>query len=146
LRELFGISFFFLVAGHETTVGGITFMLWRLGLRPDQRARLLADRSLIPRAIEEALRIDSPVIHLARAVTEDTVLGGAAMKAGNKVMVLYAAANLDDDAFPQADQLLLDRTGNPAPGVRRRDPHRLVRGPRRLTRQTASGALPAGAP
>jgi cytochrome P450 len=52
------------------------------------------------------------VIQLARIVTEDTVLGGAAMKAGGKVMVLYAAANLDDDAFPQADQLLLDRTGN----------------------------------
>jgi cytochrome P450 len=108
-EEMLGVAFFFLIAGHETTVGGITFLLWRLGLNPDTRQRLTEDRSLIPKAIEELLRIDSPVLHLARTVTEDTVLGGAAMKAGDKVMVLYAAANLDESVFPDAATFDIDR-------------------------------------
>jgi cytochrome P450 len=111
-EELLGISFFFLIAGHETTVGGITFLLWRLGLHPDQRQRLIEDRTLIPKAIEESLRIDSPVLHLARTVTVDTVLGGTPMKAGDKVMVLYAAGNLDEDQFPDAATFDIDRTPN----------------------------------
>jgi cytochrome P450 len=109
IEEMLGVAFFFLIAGHETTVGGITFLLWRLGLHPDQRQRVLDDRSLIPKAIEESLRIDSPVLHLARTVTEDTVLGGAAMKAGDKVMVLYAAGNRDEEMFPDAATFDLDR-------------------------------------
>lgn len=108
-EEMLGVAFFFLIAGHETTVGGMTFLLWRLGLNPDQRQRLIDDRSLIPKAIEELLRIDSPVLHLARTVTEDTVLGGASMKAGDKVMVLYAAANLDEAVFPDAAKFDIDR-------------------------------------
>lgn len=108
-EELLGVSFFFLIAGHETTVGGITFMLWRLGLNPNERQRLVEDRSLIPSAIEEALRIDSPVVHLARTVTEDTVLGGAAMKKGDKVMCLYAAANLDERVFSEPERFSIGR-------------------------------------
>jgi cytochrome P450 len=108
-EELLGVSFFFLIAGHETTVGGITFLLWRLGQHPEQRDRLRADHSLIPAAIEESLRLDSPVLHLARTVTEDTTLGGSAMKAGDKVMVLFAAANLDEAVFPGPDEFMIDR-------------------------------------
>jgi cytochrome P450 len=111
-EELLGISFFFLIAGHETTVGGITFMLWRLGLNPDQRRRLIEDRSLITKAIEESLRIDSPVLHLARTVTEDTELGGTPMKARDKIMVLFASGNLDEDAFPDAATFTIDRAPN----------------------------------
>jgi cytochrome P450 len=80
-----------------------------LGLNPNQRQRLVDDRSLIPKAIEESLRIDSPVLHLARTVTEDTVLNGAAMKAGDKVMVLYAAGNRDEEVFADAGTFDIDR-------------------------------------
>jgi cytochrome P450 len=108
-EEMLGVAFFFLIAGHETTVGGMTFLLWRLGLNPDQRQRLTEDHSLIPKAIEESLRIDSPVLHLARTVTQDTVLNGATMKAGDKVMVLYAAGNRDEEVFPDAGTFDIDR-------------------------------------
>jgi cytochrome P450 len=109
IEEMLGVAFFFLIAGHETTVGGMTFLLWRLGLNPDQRERLIEDRSLIPKAMEEVLRLDSPVLHLARTVTEDTVLSGAHMKAGDKVMVLYASGNRDEEVFPDAETFDIDR-------------------------------------
>ncbi|MFZ3346800.1 MAG: cytochrome P450 [Mycobacterium sp.] len=108
-EEMLGVAFFFLIAGHETTIGGITFLLWRLGLNPDQRQKVIDNPKLIPAAIEETLRIDSPVVHLARTVTEDTVLGGAAMRAGDKVMVLYAAGNLDEEIFPDAETFNIER-------------------------------------
>jgi cytochrome P450 len=117
-EEMLGVAFFFLIAGHETTVGGMTFLLWRLGLNPDQRQRLIDDHSLIPKAIEESLRLDSPVLHLARTVTADTALNGADMKAGDKVMVLYAAGNRDEQMFPDAGTFDIDRPHSPMPGRR----------------------------
>jgi cytochrome P450 len=111
-EEALGVAFFFLIAGHETTVGGITSLLWRLGLNPDQRARLVQDRSLLRGAIEEGLRIDSPVLHLSRVVVEDIEFSGARMKAGDRVMVIYAAANRDEEVFPEADRFQLDRANN----------------------------------
>jgi cytochrome P450 len=109
LEEMLAVAFFFLIAGHETTVGGMTHMLWRLGMNPDQRERLIADRSLIPTAVEEVLRMDSPVLHLARTVTEDTVFAGAHMKAGELVMVCYAAGNRDEEVFPDSGVFDIDR-------------------------------------
>lgn len=108
-EELFGISFFFLIAGHETTVGGISYMLWRLALNPDQRNRVLEDPSLIPSTIDESLRLDGPVLHLSRVATRDTDLGGSPVKAGDRVMLLYAAANLDEAVFPDASTFDIDR-------------------------------------
>ena len=108
-EELFGISFFFLIAGHETTVGGISYMLWRLALNPEQRSRLVADPSLIPQAVDESLRLDGPVLHLSRVATRDTDLGGSPVKTGDRVMLLYAAANLDENTFPNPDDFDIDR-------------------------------------
>jgi cytochrome P450 len=53
IEDMLGVAFFFLIAGHETTVGGITFLLWRLGLRRDLRQLVNEDRSLISKVIEE---------------------------------------------------------------------------------------------
>lgn len=108
-EEMLGVAFFFLIAGHETTVGGITSLLWRLGMNRDQRERLLADRSLLRGAIEEGLRIDSPVLHLSRVVSEDIEFSGAHMKAGDRLMVIYAAANRDDDVFAEAERFQIER-------------------------------------
>ena len=104
--DLLGMSFFFLIAGHETTVGGITYLLWLLGCQPELRDRIIADPALVATAVEESLRLNGPVLHLARTVTRDTELGGAMLKSGDKVMTLYAAANLDDEMFP--DPLTFD--------------------------------------
>jgi cytochrome P450 len=111
-EELLGLAFFFLIAGHETTVGGVTYLLYRLGLNPDQRAALAADRSLLRGAIEEGLRIDSPVLHLSRVATQDIDLGGAAVKAGDRVVVIYASANRDEAAFDDPETFDICRERN----------------------------------
>jgi cytochrome P450 len=111
-EELLGRAFFFLIAGHETTVGGVTYLLYRLGLNPDQRAALAADRSLLRGAIEEGLRIDSPVLHLSRVATQDIDLGGAAVKAGDRVVVIYASANRDEAAFDDPETFDICRERN----------------------------------
>ena len=111
-EELFGLSFFLLIAGHETTVGAIGFMLLHLGRHPDQMQRLRADRSLVAGAVEEALRMDSPVSWMGRTVAEDTEFRGVKMRKGDKVMLLWAAANLDESAFDDPKSFRIDRPGN----------------------------------
>ncbi|WP_019873801.1 cytochrome P450 [Sporichthya polymorpha] len=111
-EEELGLAFFFLIAGHETTVGGVTYLLYRLGLNPDQRDALIADRTLLRGAIEEGLRIDSPVLHLSRVATQDTELGGARIQAGDRVVVIYASANLDAAAFTDPDTFDIRRERN----------------------------------
>lgn len=108
-EDILGMSFFFLIAGHETTVGGITYLLWQLGRQPEVRAKIIDDPSLVPVAVEESLRLNGPVLHLARTVTSDTNLGGSQLRAGDKVMVLYAAANLDEEMFANAATFDLSR-------------------------------------
>ncbi len=76
----------------------------------DQRAKLLAAPSLIPNAVEELLRLTSPVQNLARTATRDVELHGARIPAGRKVLLCYAAANRDDREFgPTAAALDVER-------------------------------------
>ena len=109
---LLGMIFFVWIAGHETTVGGIGFMLWYLGMHPDVKQRVLADRSLIPAVVEETLRLGSPVNHVMRTVTEDANVGGCPIPAGERVVVSWGSANRDADVFPEPDELRIDRHPN----------------------------------
>ena len=111
--ELTSMVFLLLIAGHETTVnllGNGTFLL--LGDR-ERWERLRADRALLPSAIEELLRYESPVETATfRVAAEDLELAGQQIKAGEPVFVVLLSANRDDH-FPYADELLLDRKQNP---------------------------------
>jgi len=108
-------SFFLLLinAGGDTTrnlIGGATVTLLR---RPELLERLRADTAaLMPTAVEELLRFQSPVIYMRRSAVRDTELGGQRIAAGDKVVVYYGAANLDPTAFDRPDELILDRTPN----------------------------------
>lgn len=102
-----------LVAGNETTRNLISSGLVALSDHPDQWARLRADRSLIPSAVEELLRWTTPVISFLRTATVDTVLGGQAVAAGEHALLLYASANRDESVFgPSADALDVGRAPN----------------------------------
>jgi cytochrome P450 len=102
-----------LVAGNETTRNLISGGLVALGERPDEWQRLVADRSLIPSAIEEMLRWTSPVISFLRTATRDTTLAGHPIADGDALLLLYAAANRDEAEFgATADRFDVGRDPN----------------------------------
>jgi cholest-4-en-3-one 26-monooxygenase len=79
---------------------------------PAQRARLLADRNLLPTAVDEMLRWVTPVNHFRRTATKDVVLHGQEIKENDKVVLFYTSANRDEDIFPDAHQFDVGRTPN----------------------------------
>ena len=100
-----------LVAGVDTTWSSIGSAMWHLATHDDDRRRLVAEPELIPTAIEELLRAYSPVT-MARVANEDTELAGCPMRAGDKVLLSFAAANRDPEAFERADEVVIDRAVN----------------------------------
>lgn len=93
-----------LVAGNETTTHLIAAAMQFLLQHPDQLARLRTDRSLLPNAVEEALRLETPVQGMWRVTTRDVELGGTTIPEGSFVMLRYAAANRDEAVFVDPDR------------------------------------------
>jgi cytochrome P450 len=100
-----------LIAGLDTTWSALGSMLWHLATHPDDTRRLVDEPALLPTAIEEMLRAYSPVT-MARIVAEDTEVHGCPMKAGDRIILNFPAANRDPDAFPDADRVIIDREIN----------------------------------
>ena len=88
-----------LVAGNETTRNTISGGLVALAENPDQWQRLVADRSLVPSAVEEILRWTTAVIYFMRTATRDVELGGQAVAAGDPIVMVYSSANFDEAEF-----------------------------------------------
>jgi cytochrome P450 len=107
--ELTGFCVLLLVAGLETTASLIASGAMRLAQHPDQRARLIADPTSIPRAIEEMVRFDCPIPGNARTLTRDIERYGQKLPAGDKVLLLYAAANRDEREFADGDRFDITR-------------------------------------
>ena len=108
-EELLGFCFLLLVAGNETTTNLISNAAVLLAEHPDARARVAAEPALLPGAIEEALRVDSPVQGLARTLTRTVELHGEQLVAGDRVLLLYGSANRDEREFPDPDRFDVDR-------------------------------------
>jgi len=106
-----GMAALVLIAGVDTTWSAIGSSLWHLAAHPDDRKRLVAEPELMPTAVEELLRAYAPVT-MARLVTEDVEYKGCPMKAGDKVLMNFPAANRDPEAFDQPDVVQLDRAHN----------------------------------
>jgi len=107
-------SFFILlvVAGNETTRNSMAWGMHYLTENPDQRAIWQADlEGVTPTAVEEIVRLASPVSYMRRTATQDAVLGGAEIKAGDKLAMFYIAANRDEDLF--SDPLKFDVLRDP---------------------------------
>lgn len=108
--DILGFCFVVVAGGSDTTASLISHAVGLLGDAPGQRQLLLDDPDLIPPALLEFLRLESSVQGLARTTTADVEVDGITIPAGQKVMMLYAAANRDPREFgPTADQLDLRR-------------------------------------
>ena len=101
-----------MVGGQETTTNLIGNGVLSLLRHPHQLQRLRKDLSLIPSAVEELLRYESPSQHTARICPEDTELGGKIIRKGQAVMAVMGAGNRDPERFPDPDRLDLGRTDN----------------------------------
>ena len=110
-RHLLGTCFLLLVAGIDTTWSGIGSSLWHLATHPEDQARLRADPSLIDTAVEEMLRMYSPV-NMGREVLADVEVAGCPMKAGDKVIMAFPAGNRDPAHFDKPDEFIIDREHN----------------------------------
>jgi hypothetical protein len=110
--EIIGTSLILLGAGHETTTNLIGNGLLALARHPAERARLAASPGLLPSAVEELLRFDSPVQATSRVLREELVIDGQSIAPGEEAVVLLGAANRDPAAFPEPDRLDVERRDN----------------------------------
>ena len=108
-EKIMGFCAFLLAAGSATTTILLSNLIYRLLSEPEEFAKVKADPSLIPLAIEEALRIDAPVQGLFRTNDEETDLGPLHLEPDTKVMMLWAGANLDPTVFDNPLKYSLDR-------------------------------------
>ncbi len=111
--ELVTTCILLLDAGHEATVNVTGNGLLALLEHPDQLARLRAAPDLLPTAVEELMRFDSPLQLFERTATEDVAIGGVTVERGQKIAALLGSANRDPAVFAGADTLDVGRTENP---------------------------------
>jgi len=102
-----------LVAGNETTRNAIAGGMLALMEHPDQFALLRRHPELIDHAVEEILRYVTPIICFRRTVVQDAAVRGQAMKAGDRVLMLYQSANRDEAVFSDPDRFDVARDPNP---------------------------------
>jgi cytochrome P450 len=96
-------------AAYHNTIYMLTSLLQLLLENPDQMAKVLADRDLLRNAVDESLRVESPVQWLQRIVVEDTELHGVMLPKGAVVLIMYGAANRDERTFPEPERFDVER-------------------------------------
>ena len=107
--ELLMMLTILLVAGNETTRNGISGGMQLLIENPGERQKLIDDPSLLPSAVEEMVRLVSPVHSFCRTVTEDVALRDRQLRAGQQVLMIYPSANRDAAVFEDPDAFRVDR-------------------------------------
>src|SRR4051812_2658998 len=104
--QMLGFAFTMVAGGNDTTTGLLGVALQLLTEHPDQRGELVEEPALIPDAVEELLRLASPVQGLARTTTREVEFEGGTLPEGTRVLLLYSAANRDPREFgPDAEEL-----------------------------------------
>jgi cytochrome P450 len=112
-EEIFSFLRILLPAGIETTYRSTGNLLFGLLSKPELVDAVRADRSLIPQAIEEAVRWEPPLLTITRVATRDTELAGIPIPAGSTVMPMLGAANRDEDRYPDPDRFDICRSPEP---------------------------------
>jgi unspecific monooxygenase len=112
-QELIATCVLLLNAGHEASVNGAGNGWWTLFRHPDALERMRAEPALLPTAIEELLRFDTPLSLFERWVLSPVEIDGVTLDRGDEVAMLFGSANRDSRAFERADDLDLARDPNP---------------------------------
>ena len=120
--EIISEALLILIGGNETTRNVISGAMEALIDNPDQRAKLAADPTLLPTAVEEFVRWVTPIVNFRRTATQDVELRGQQIKEGQSVLLLYGSANRDEDVFAEPDAFDVFRSPNPARRLRLRHP------------------------
>ena len=113
----------FIFAGNETTRTGISQGILALMEHPEEFDRLAADTSLMPTAVDELLRVGTPIIYFRRTAVRDTEIRGVPIPAGDRIALWYVSANFDEEVFGDPYRLDLARQPNPHVTFGRGGPH-----------------------
>lgn len=108
-QEFMGNLILLIVGGNDTTRNTMSGIVHGLHSFPEQRALFERDPSVIPNAVQECIRFQTPLAHMRRTATADADLFGHQVKAGDKLILWYISANRDEEVFENPDQLILDR-------------------------------------
>ena len=144
--EMLSSCVLLLLGGNETTTKLITNAVLALSRHPDERARVVADPTLVATAVDEALRYDTPVQGNARVTTRPAEVAGVELPEGSFVVGLLGAANRDPARFPDADRFDVGRSPNPHLSFGRGIHHCLGASLARIEAGAALGALLEAAP
>lgn len=111
-HEILDICFLLLIAGLDTVTATLDCMLAFLAQHPKHRAQIVEDPSVIPAAVEEMLRWETPVMAIVRSALDDTEIGGCPIAKGSNVVALLGSANTDERDVIDADVVRFDRKAN----------------------------------
>ena len=111
-HDILDICYLFLLAGLDTVTASLGCMVSYLAQHPDQQQQLVADPSLVPGAVEELLRWETPVPGVPRVLTDDVEIAGQQLVAGERITVLLGSANIDDTEFPEPANVDFARPAN----------------------------------
>lgn len=107
--EFIGNLALLIVGGNDTTRTSMSASVLGLDQFPEQRAKLQADQSLLPNAVQEIIRWHTPISHMRRTATADCELNGQKIAKGDKLALWYISANRDEAVFSEADRFDIER-------------------------------------